>query len=262
MSYFGDMMAIARYALFRPDGTKSLFGSPPPAQDRHEMKDDTAEPPLAAPRRAGRSDAARSDAAIVEAATALFLERGYDAVSMDDIARAAGLTRQTVYNRFGDKESVFAATIERHWATWGREPRIAEVSPHDPVETQLRAVARSIVAFSDERQLAFQKMIIAESRRDPTLGEAAFQAGKGAYMSRFVAHLAWLHGQGRLRCPRPDIAAGQFVGLVQEFCVWPKVMGLTHSLRLAPPADTVIDEAIATFMARYGIRDEAAAEEP
>jgi hypothetical protein len=99
------------------------------------------------------------------------------------------------------------------------------------------------------------------TRRDPTRGEAAFKAGKGAYMSLFIAHLDWLHGQGRLRCPRPDIAAGQFVGLVQEFCVWPKVMGLTDSLALTPPVETVIDEAIATFMARYGIGDEAAAED-
>jgi AcrR family transcriptional regulator len=225
------------------------------------MNDDSADRPLIKPHRAPRSDGLRSDAAILEAAARLFLERGYDAVSMDDIGGAAGLTRQTVYNRFKDKEGVFAAAIERHWANWGRDPQVAQVSPHDPIETQLRAVARSIVAFSDERQLAFQKMIIAESRRDPTLGEAAFKAGKGAYMRRFIAHLAWLHGEGRLHCPRPDIAAGQFVGLVQEFCVWPQVMGLTHSLALTPPTDTVIDEAIATFMARYGIRDEAVADE-
>jgi AcrR family transcriptional regulator len=225
------------------------------------MNDDTAERPLAAPRRARRSDATRSDAALLEAAAALFLERGYDGASLDDIARAAGVTRQTVYNRFGDKPGMFAATIERHWATWGGEPRIAEVSPHDPVEAQLRAVALSIVAFTDERQLAFQKLIIAESRRDPTLGEAAFKAGKGAQMTRFIAHLAWLHSEGRLRCPRPDIAAGQFVGLVQEFCVWPKVMGLTDSLALTPPVDTVIDEAIATFMARYGTPPKAGGKE-
>ncbi len=105
------------------------------------------------------------------------------------------------------------------------------------METQLRAVARSIVTFTDERQLAFQKLIIAESRRDPTRGEAAFKAGKGA-------HMTW------------------FVGLVREFCVWSKVMGLAHSLGLTPPVETVIDEAIATFMARYGIGDEAAAGEP
>jgi AcrR family transcriptional regulator len=226
------------------------------------MEDDSAERPLVPARRASRSDAARSDAAILEAASRLFLERGYDGVSVEDIARAAGLTRQTVYNRFGDKAGVFAATIERHWGNWGRELRVAEVSPQDPIETQLRTVARSIVAFTDERQLAIQKMIIAESRRDPTLAEAAFKAGKGAYMSLFIAHLAWLHGEGRLRCPRPDIAAGQFVGLVQEFCVWPRVMGLTDSLALTPPVDTVIDEAVATFMARYGPGDLAGAADP
>jgi AcrR family transcriptional regulator len=216
------------------------------------MNEGVVEPPPVTPRRASRSDALRSEAAILEAAADLFLERGYDGVSVDDVARAAGVTRQTVYNRFRDKRGLFAETIERHWTNWGRGPRVEEVSPADPVETQLRAVARAIVAFTDERQLALQKLIIAEARRDPALGEAAFKAGKGAHMSRFIAHLTWLHGEGRLCCPRPDIAAGQFVGLVQEFCVWPKVMGLTDSLGLMPPADTVIDEAIATFMARYG----------
>jgi AcrR family transcriptional regulator len=223
------------------------------------MSDTSAEPPPNPRPRALRSDATRSDGAIVEAAARLFLERGYDGVSLEDIAQAAGLTRQTLYNRFGDKPGVFAAAIERHWANWGREPQVASVSRDDTTEAQLRAVALAIVAFTDERQLAFQKLIIAESRRDPALGEAAYKAGKGAYMSRFIAHLAWLHEEGRLRCPRPDIAAGQFVGLVQEFCVWPKVMGLTHSLGLMPPVETVIDEAIATFMARYGPGEQAPA---
>ena len=54
-------------------------------------------------------------AVILDAAQRLFLDDGYDGVSLEQVGRAAGVTRQTVYNRFGSKDAVFRAVIERHW---------------------------------------------------------------------------------------------------------------------------------------------------
>ena len=45
--------------------------------------------------------------AIVEAASRLFLERGFGSVSMDEFAEAAGLARRTLYNQFTSKEEIF-----------------------------------------------------------------------------------------------------------------------------------------------------------
>ena len=45
--------------------------------------------------------------AIVEAASRLFLERGFGSVSMDELAEAAGLARRTLYNQFTSKEEIF-----------------------------------------------------------------------------------------------------------------------------------------------------------
>ncbi|WP_281262499.1 TetR/AcrR family transcriptional regulator, partial [Streptomyces milbemycinicus] len=63
----------------------------------------------------GRS--ARKREAIMEAATAVFLEKGYSGTSMDDIARLAAVSKQTVYKHFADKEKLFAEII---LATSGR----------------------------------------------------------------------------------------------------------------------------------------------
>lgn len=55
----------------------------------------------------GRSDEKR--AAILGAAERLFIDTGYRSTSMDTIAREAEVSKRTVYDHFGDKESVFAA---------------------------------------------------------------------------------------------------------------------------------------------------------
>ncbi|MBV9153512.1 MAG: helix-turn-helix transcriptional regulator [Alphaproteobacteria bacterium] len=58
-----------------------------------------------------RDDGSRE--AIVDAAQRLFLERGFGAVSMDDLAEAAGVARQTLYNQFGSKEEIFQEMLLR-----------------------------------------------------------------------------------------------------------------------------------------------------
>jgi TetR/AcrR family transcriptional regulator, regulator of autoinduction and epiphytic fitness len=206
------------------------------------------------PRSKGSAVSTRSEKAIVAAARSLFLERGYEAVSVDDIARVAGVARQTVFNRFMTKDAVFRAMIADHWTNWGKGAAMEQVPYDAPVERHLRAIARSIAAFQDDtQQIQFQRLVVAESRHHPWIGPAAYRSGKQPRMKALAAHFGQLHKEGRLRCEKPDIAAWQFVALVQEFIVWPKVMAADEPGDI-PSTKTVIDEAIATFMARYGPR--------
>ncbi len=59
-----------------------------------------------------RADAARNRAAILDAAAALFAEQGVDAVSMDQVAAAAGVGKGTLFRRFGDKAGLAAALLD------------------------------------------------------------------------------------------------------------------------------------------------------
>jgi TetR/AcrR family transcriptional regulator of autoinduction and epiphytic fitness len=197
-----------------------------------------------------RSAPSQSVNRIIAAARLLFLDRGYDAVSMDEIAKAAGVGRQTVFNRFQSKDAMFRAMVADHWANWGRDVRIETVSHDAPVEQHLRAIANSVVKFQDNpQQIKFQRLIVAETSRLDWIGPAAYRAGKAPRMRAMAAHLTQLHTEGRLNCPNAEIAAWQFIGLIQEFLVWPKVMATGEGEIL--PVDVVIDEAITTFMARY-----------
>ncbi|MEV5746967.1 helix-turn-helix domain-containing protein [Actinoallomurus sp. NPDC052308] len=67
---------------------------------------------LRTPPRKERADAARNRAAVLEAAARLFAERGVEAVSMDQVAAAAGVGKGTLFRRFGDKSGLAAALLD------------------------------------------------------------------------------------------------------------------------------------------------------
>ncbi|WIX91555.1 TetR/AcrR family transcriptional regulator [Amycolatopsis sp. DG1A-15b] len=69
-------------------------------------------PVLGAPVRE-RADAARNRIRVLEAAEKLFAERGVDAVTMDDVAGAAGVGKGTLYRRFGDKSGLAMALLDQ-----------------------------------------------------------------------------------------------------------------------------------------------------
>lgn len=199
-----------------------------------------------------RDKRSQSELDIMHAARMLFLDLGYEGVSMESIAHVAGVARQTVFNRFGSKDAVFRAMVSDHWASWGRALAIEQVPHSAPVEKHLRVIALSIASFQHSPdQIKFQRLVVSESRRFDWIGPASYQSGKGPRMVAFGQHLRQLDAEGRLNCKQPDIAAWQFVGLIQEFLVWPEVMAMGVQDGVIPSAEIVINEAIATFMARY-----------
>ncbi|RJF94872.1 TetR/AcrR family transcriptional regulator [Oleomonas cavernae] len=163
--------------------------------------------------------------AILVAARTLFLEAGFDGVNLDSVAARAGVSRQTVYNRFGGKEALFRAVVERHWTLLkegaflpgpGIDPRT------DTPAVILRRIAekvRSFVVHAD--QVAFTRLVVAESRRLPWIAEDFYALGKAPAVDAFVDCLRQMHAAGSIDCPKPVLAAHQFLGLIQEFMIWP-----------------------------------------
>lgn len=89
-----------------------------------------------------RADAARNRAAVLEAAARLFAEQGVEAVSMDQVAAAAGVGKGTLFRRFGDKSGLAAALLD------ARERVLQEAVLHGPPPLGPGAAA-------DERLTAF-----------------------------------------------------------------------------------------------------------
>src|SRR5258707_15731468 len=65
-----------------------------------------------------KSAAIERDQRLIDVATRLFLDRGYDATSLDAVAEAARVSKPTVYSRYGDKRGLFAEVLRREIARW------------------------------------------------------------------------------------------------------------------------------------------------
>ena len=58
---------------------------------------------------------ARKNAAIIAAAAQIFLKKGFESASMDEIASVAGVSKRTVYQHFANKEQLFQQILTEHW---------------------------------------------------------------------------------------------------------------------------------------------------
>ena len=91
----------------------------------------------------------RTKAAIHAAAEALFLEHGFEGVSMDGIAERAGITKQTVYSHVGNKEALFLDLVDRMTGGAGDALTVAAPQPDaaTPPEAFLTRFADSVTVI-------------------------------------------------------------------------------------------------------------------
>ena len=83
---------------------------------------------------------------LLDVAESLFIDRGYAAVSMEDIARSAGVSRPIVYNHLKGKEQAYLACVERARATYQSE-LLERVGLAASPREQLRAGAEGFFAM-------------------------------------------------------------------------------------------------------------------
>src|SRR5437660_11880711 len=98
-----------------------------------------------------RQEATRRDARLLDVATTLFMERGFDCTSIDAVAETAGVSKPTVYARYHDKRDLFTAvlraTIQRWLAPLSAAAEAAKVNPKS-VETTLHDLSRHLLAHA------------------------------------------------------------------------------------------------------------------
>jgi len=185
--------------------------------------------------------------AIVDAAERLFLERGFGAVSMDELAEAAGVARRTLYNQFASKEEIFREML-LNFAGQFEHALPPGIETQGEVEEVLRLIAQAILRLHQQPgYLGFMRMVVADSRQFPWIADA-FAAVMDPQAERFARYIAHLTVLGILDCRNPMLAAHQFLGMINEFFLWPWMMGRVD---LPAPAEVVIEETIRMFLERY-----------
>lgn len=160
---------------------------------------------------------ARTRAAVAEAATSLFLRNGYQGTSVDDIASLARVSKRSVYNNFGDKQTLFTEIVLGYTATAEHfaDRLVADLPEATDVSTAIRDLARRhLAAVAQPQVLRLRRLIILEATRFPELAAEYYRRAPGRVVSALTRAFHELHARGELNTPNPERAAQHYAYLV------------------------------------------------
>ncbi len=187
---------------------------------------------------------------IIDGARAVFLTKGFDAASMNDIARAAGVSKGTLYVYFYDKEELFEAIV--HQECEAQAEGIFDLDPQErDVEAVLARVGAAFVRFLCRPEKASAiRTVIAIAERMPELGRKFYEKGPATGIAKLARYLSAQVDAGILAITDCEIAAAQFM----ECCKATLFLPIVFNFAPAPSAeqvDHVVRSAVTVFLAAY-----------
>ena len=190
---------------------------------------------------------------IIEGARALFLAQGFDAASMDAIARKAGVSKGTLYVYFDSKEQLFEAIVEDERGAQAEQIFALDAANRD-VEGVLTGLGVAYARFLCQPAAASAlRTVIAIAERMPELGRKFYEFGPKCGMERLAAYLTAQCEAGVLAVEDRELAAAQFLDSCQSTMFKPVMFGSG-----AAPTDEriahVVGTAVRTFLAAYAKR--------
>jgi TetR/AcrR family transcriptional regulator, mexJK operon transcriptional repressor len=199
------------------------------------------------PRLAGQIDLSKNEA-ILDAAVEVMVERGVGA-SMEEIARRACVSKQTIYNHYGSKAELVRALTERRVdeVTATLQGPAAAAHPAEALAGYARSLLQSLLRT---KSTPFMRMAIASVAETPELARAMYEAGPRASRRRLADFLAMETAAGRLACPDAAQAAEFFGGMVLGSFQTASLLGVEAGLDDAR-IEAVASEAAARFLKAY-----------
>ncbi|MEM9582246.1 MAG: TetR/AcrR family transcriptional regulator [Pseudomonadota bacterium] len=189
---------------------------------------------------------------VVAGARKVFLAEGFEGASVDLIAKEAGVSKATLYSYFPDKRVLFIEVAKEECAR--QADRSLQVDRTDlPVRDVLTGMSASMMEFltSEFAQRIF-RICVAESDRFPELGQEFYMSGPQLMEDRLSEFFTLACERGELKIDDIRLAAQQFESLMKADVFVKMVFNV---VKTPDPAaiERVIDGAVDTFLARYGV---------
>ena len=189
---------------------------------------------------------------IIAGARAVFLTQGFDAASMNDIARAAGVSKGTLYVYFRHKEDLFEAIVEQECE--GQAEGIFELdhADHD-VEAVLTRLGLGYVRFLCRPEKASAiRTVIAIADRMPELGRKFYESGPAKGIARLAAYMAAQVEAGLLSVEDCEVAAAQLMESYQAMIFKSMVFNFVREPS-QQQIERVVGIAVRAFLAAYRV---------
>ncbi len=201
------------------------------------------------PRLAGQIDRSKNEA-ILDAAVEVMGRRGLTA-SLEEVARRAGVSKQTIYNQFGSRAELVRAMSERrvHEITASLTASDAAENPEEALAGFARVLLH--VVYQSKGTSLFRAAIL-HAVDMPDNARAMWEAGPRASRRQLAEFLALETEAGRIACPNPIEAAEFFGGMVSGSFQTAMLLGIAFELDDAR-IDSLAREAALRFMRAYAV---------
>lgn len=200
----------------------------------------------------GRTEQKRR--AVLKQAEALFLKRGFDGVSVEEVAAHAEVSKQTIYKQFESKAALFVAVVQV-MTNQGSDRVQAEMRDPENAKEVTDALLghgeRLLNIVLTPKLLRLRRLVISETDRFPELGRALYEGGPGRAIAGLAAALQRWADHGLLVLEDATVAATQFNWLVMGDPINRAMFfGTVH---LSPKEQTRhLAQSVRVFMAAYG----------
>lgn len=193
----------------------------------------------------------RSRGRIVAAALPLFLDRGFDGVSVETIAAAAGVSAKTVFNVFTSKERLFLGTVESVVATAEEYAgtRVSTIHATGDLPDAMIELAATVLS---ERVVGLRRLLIGELARFPDLAPDYYRRAPGRVLDSLAAALGRLRAAGLLHTEDNRIAAEQLAFLAFGASLDEAMLGASRPVGGDGLIRRRIESGVALFLAGYG----------
>lgn len=188
--------------------------------------------------------------AIMQAATQLFVEKGYGATSLNDVVRLSGGSLSTLYDMFGNKAGLFQAIVTHRCEMMTGLFDHPDVHSRPVGEALTEHGTRLLSVLVADDTVAAMRTVIAEALQFPELAQVFYEAGPIQGRQRVAGYLAEQMRRGVLRTDDPVEAAADFCHLVIRDAQMNAIMGLPYP-DTAAAITRQVGHAVEQFLRMY-----------
>lgn len=190
--------------------------------------------------------------AMLDAARDLFVERGYDAVSLSEIVKRSGGSLATLYELFENKSGLLGAIVASKRFVTHEQIDAVVAGGGSPAEMVAEIAKVIIDSFSDKETIGLMRVVMGETLRDPAFAQTIYSAAHVPAVERLAVLFSDWDKAGLAVIPDPTLAVHLFFGLIVHGQQTRAFLGDACEAML-PPRDALLAEATALFVTYYRI---------
>jgi TetR/AcrR family transcriptional regulator, mexJK operon transcriptional repressor len=179
--------------------------------------------------KAGRPKSVQKRKQILLAAGELFLDQGFSGCSMDMVAKKSGVSKQTVYSHFNNKEALFTAVIDAKCEDYQLNSSHLEHESGRFEDVLQKSGLQIIRLLHDSQVIALYRVVMGEVSSNPRVAELFYQAGPQHSLG-LLAQCFQRSTQGKLTEQQAMRAAVMFFNLLKGEFHTKSILGLDFAL--------------------------------